>query len=430
MFRYWFFRSWGRIGTTIGGSKIERCYDNKEKATANFEHYFHQHTGNRFGEEFVKQPGKYCPIDIEYATSNEENYFQECTVESKLPDQIKDLVRLLFDVNEMKKQLMAFELDTEKMPLGKLSRKQIETAYGVLTQLSNLITEGGERSSFIGLSNQFYTLIPHSYGLQLPPVLDTVEMIKNKTEMMDSLLEIEIAYTMLNAKIDESTNPLDARYAQLNTELEVLDQTSDEFKRLQEYVTKTHGQTHTSYNLKIMEVFKVKRAGEEKRYKPFKTLHNRKLLWHGSRLTNFVGILSHGLKIAPPEAPVNGYMFGKGIYFADMVSKSANYCCSYGNTNALMLLCEVALGDMYPCMSANYIEKLPPGKHSTLGVGSTYPNAEESYFRPDGVEIPSGTPKQNYNGASLCYNEYIVYDVAQVNIQYLLRMDFRYNNPY
>lgn len=34
------------------------------------------------------------------------------------------------------------------------------------------------------------------------------------------------------------------------------------------------------------------------------------LLWHGSRLTNWVGILSKGLRIAPPEAPVTGYMVG------------------------------------------------------------------------------------------------------------------------
>lgn len=31
----------------------------------------------------------------------------------------------------------------------------------------------------------------------------------------------------------------------------------------------------------------------------------------GSRASNFGGILSQGLRIAPPEAPVNGYMFGK-----------------------------------------------------------------------------------------------------------------------
>ena len=56
---------------------------------------------------------------------------------------------------------------------------------------------------------------------------------------------------------------------------------------------------------------------------------------------------SQGLRIAPPEAPVTGYMFGKGVYFADMASKSANYCRTSSADNiGLMLLCEVALGDM------------------------------------------------------------------------------------
>lgn len=37
----------------------------------------------------------------------------------------------------------------------------------------------------------------------------------------------------------------------------------------------------------------------------------RMLLWHGSRLTNWAGILGQGLRIAPPEAPVTGYMVSK-----------------------------------------------------------------------------------------------------------------------
>lgn len=50
-----------------------------------------------------------------------------------------------------------------------------------------------------------------------------------------------------------------------------------------------------------------------------------------------------GLRIAPPEAPVTGYMFGKGVYFADMFSKSANYCFASSNAPAgVLLLCEVA----------------------------------------------------------------------------------------
>lgn len=39
-------------------------------------------------------------------------------------------------------------------------------------------------------------------------------------------------------------------------------------------------------------------------------------------------------------------MFGKGIYLADMSSKSANYCCEHiSNGHALLLLCEAELGD-------------------------------------------------------------------------------------
>ena len=38
-------------------------------------------------------------------------------------------------------------------------------------------------------------------------------------------------------------------------------------------------------------------------------------------------------------------MFGKGVYFADMSSKSANYCfTSRENSTGILLLCEVALG--------------------------------------------------------------------------------------
>lgn len=71
-------------------------------------------------------------------------------------------------------------------------------------------------------------------------------------------------------------------------------------------------------------------------------------LWHGSRTSNFIGIISEGLRIAPPDAPSSGYMFGKGIYFSDIPSKAANYCHpKEENPEGLILLCEVALGSIY-----------------------------------------------------------------------------------
>ena len=67
---------------------------------------------------------------------------------------------------------------------------------------------------------------------------------------------------------------------------------SEEYEMLKEYVANTHGATHSQYSLDLLDVFKVDREGEGKKYKPFSKLHNRQLLWHGSRKTNFVGILS------------------------------------------------------------------------------------------------------------------------------------------
>ena len=84
------------------------------------------------------------------------------------------------------------------MILGKISKKQIEKAYGILTEVQNMIKNGdGTDSKFLDASNRFFTLIPHDFGLKTPPILNEPDYIKSKIEMLDSLLEIEVAYKLL-----------------------------------------------------------------------------------------------------------------------------------------------------------------------------------------------------------------------------------------
>ncbi|GAB1867984.1 Poly [ADP-ribose] polymerase [Camponotus japonicus] len=426
--RYHLFRSWGRIGTTIGGNKLEEL--SLEECIEQFESLYEEKTGNQWKnrQHFVKMPNLMYPIDIDHG--DEEIASLDSDIKSNLAKPIQDLMRLIFDVAEMKKVMLEFEIDMDKMPLGKLSKKQIEKAYAVLTELQEILKKSNiDHTTLIDASNRFYTLIPHNFGISGPKILETSEEIKNKCDMLDALLEMEIAYNLLRDTTDGKQNPLDNHYKQLKTDIEILDKSSEEFKMIDKYVQNTHAATHTQYKLEIEEVFVVKRQGEEQRFKPFKKLPNRKLLWHGSRTTNFAGILSQGLRIAPPEAPVTGYMFGKGIYFADMVSKSANYCCTHSQSpTGLLLLCEVALGNMHERYKADYIEKLPKGKHSTLGRGQTEPDPEDAYKLDDGVEVPygMGVPAAHNKKSDLLYNEYIVYDVAQVKVRYLIRMNFKY----
>ena len=100
---------------------------------------------------------------------------------------------LVFDIERMKSAMLEFEIDLSKMPLGKLSRKQIETAYKILTEAQDMIkTESGTESKFLDASNRFFTLIPHDFGMRSPPLLDNPDLVKAKIEMLDNLLEIEV----------------------------------------------------------------------------------------------------------------------------------------------------------------------------------------------------------------------------------------------
>ena len=89
------------------------------------------------------------------------------------------------------------------------------------------------------------------------------------------------------------------------------------------------------------------------------------LLWHGSRITNYVGILSEGLRVAPPDAPITGFVLGKGIYFADIPSKAAHYCYANPEDNeGLLLLCEVALGNIHRAVKPKPFKGPPIYHHS------------------------------------------------------------------
>ena len=146
--------------------------------------------------------------------------------------------------------------------------------------------------------------------------------------MLNNLLEIEIAFNILNTDgADDSEDPIDVHYKKLKCHMEVLDHNSAEFAHISEYVQNTHAKTHSGYKLEIEDAFKICREGEDSSFDKFKSLHNRKLLWHGSRLTNFAGILSQGLRIAPPEAPSTGYMVTIASHFSfDFLDVSDIYC--------------------------------------------------------------------------------------------------------
>ncbi|KAF3698666.1 Poly [ADP-ribose] polymerase 2 [Channa argus] len=274
---------------------------------------------------------------------------------SKLDVKIQSLLELICDLKAMEECVLEMKFDIRKAPLGKLTSEQIRAGYTALKRIELCLQKKGSNRELVEACNQFYTRIPHDFGLKTPPVIRTEEELKEKIALLEALSDIQIAVKMVQSSKDSHEHPLDRQYHSLQCKLEPLDSSSHEYK------------------------------------------------------------------------------FGKGIYFADMSSKSANYCfASQQNHVGLLLLCEVALGECNELVDADYeANNLPPGKHSTKGLGQTGPDPQNS-VNLDGVTVPMGPAKKtgvgNSTGYSLLYNEYIVYNPAQTRMRYLLRIQFNYSS--
>ncbi|KAL1851169.1 hypothetical protein Plec18170_006493 [Paecilomyces lecythidis] len=451
---------WGRVGENGQSALLGHDLDS---AMAEFKKKFKDKSGLTW-ENRLDPPkkGKYTFIERNYEEDSDEEdedkanskgkvkeeKKESTAIASTLPVSIQNLMNFIFNQQHFLSAMEQMSYDARKLPLGKLSKRTLRAGFQVLKDLSDLLTDRSLATTQYGvsyavatqdLSNRYFTLIPHVFGRNRPPVIDNQILIKKEVDLLEALTDMEISNEIMkdSSKDEEEVNRLDRLFQGLGMEeMTPLDHKSSEFMELEKYLIQTHGSTH-HLRYQVIDIFRIERQGETDRFNqsPYASLpnSNRRLLWHGSRSTNFGGILSQGLRIAPPEAPSTGYMFGKGVYFADMSSKSANYCWSHSSANmGLLLLCDVELGDpMLELTSANYnagSDAKAGGMLSTLGKGTTVPQGwkDASCVHPSlqGVKMPdTSTPPGSSGGYhGLMYNEYIVYDIAQIRQKYLLHV--------
>ena len=248
-----------------------------------------------------------------------------------------------------------------------------------------------------------------------------MEKVKEKYDLITDLLDIQ-RNLEIQKQCEEARdkglaiNPIDAHYAQLKCEVAQLKPEQATYQLIDKYVQNTS----RGCPLQIVDCFAVKRQGEDAIFNPL-GLDNKKLLWHGSRFSNFVGILSQGMRIAPPEAPCSGFLFGKGVYFADLIGKSFHYTRpSISDGIGTFVLCEVALGKQRPLKSPDcYAHNLPSGFHSTKAIGYEEPDPAESLHMGD-VEMPLGKVK-HVSGGGMGANEFVVYNTNQIKMRYIVR---------
>jgi poly [ADP-ribose] polymerase len=426
------FMRYGRTGEM--GRTTEKVYSSEQEAITAFEKQFKTKTGNSWAnKEFTKKEGRYFMTYVSYEKELGDKIPQISIPDSILDKKVQKLIEMLSDINMMQSALVSLDIDTKKMPLGKISQTQLDKADVVLDKIQELVKQISQKGTTekliidLGkLSSEYYTYVPISCGRKKPPLINSNELLAKYKDTVDELKNMVITVQITN-NIKVGENPIDSIYKDINTTIVPLEKNGEMWNEILKYFMNTHGPTH-GCKLEVLEIFEIEQIGKKKTFENYcHNIDNHMLLFHGSPQNCILSILKRDFYLDPGKIKdiniqIAGKLFGYGVYFADCCSKSMNYCRAHAtNDIGCFIMAEIALGNTCTKNEPDYdINKTKLEKtkhHSVKGVGKYEPSTTTQI---NNIKIPNGKIADINKNTYLKYNEYIVYDINQVLIKYLV----------
>lgn len=233
---------------------------------------------------------------------------------------------------QAKQRLTDLGIDTEKLTIGFMSEKKLQRGHQIISDLQSLLLAGNPtrvKSQTVKLTNDFYQLIPHNFGLKVPPLLDHLVRLKEKTRMLEVLRDFDAMQQMMveafSKKSFSQVNYYDMLFQQLKVFLGKLDRghDADLFQLLESSVMNTVSEQH-NVDVLVRDIYSVSKPMHDVRFRTFdKKLHNKCMLFQGVTQTSLASTLRDGIKYPMEQAAHVAFMFGKGLYFTDCFSKAA-----------------------------------------------------------------------------------------------------------
>jgi poly [ADP-ribose] polymerase len=210
---------WGRVGEMGQGAILgDGSLDSAKK---NYEKKFKDKSGLKWEDRLQDpKPGKYAFLERNYEDSDDEEEKptkakkadeekERKPVESALPPQVQSLMSFIFNQQNFLNTMAQMSYDANKLPLGKLSKRTLQSGFEILKDLSDLISDPSLATSKYGksfanateeLSNRYFTMIPHAFGRNRPPIINQNVYVKKEVDLLENLTDMEIA----NAIVKES----------------------------------------------------------------------------------------------------------------------------------------------------------------------------------------------------------------------------------
>lgn len=326
---------------------------------------------------------------------------------------VEKLVEFLTDVNahnimEATKGSIQYNIDSGQFqtPMGIIMPEQVSEARTLLFDLARMVEKKKHDTPiFREKLNEYLRRIPHAVGMKkIDPydILPNMVKVQSETDILDGL---EASFNnVVNNKKKDSSDPEtvvqdEPKIFDVQLQLVQDGKIVDKVKKL---YTGSINRIHASSHYNVKDVYEVVIGSMSKDFdKKGKSVGNVMDLWHGTKCSNLLSILKHGLIIPSAGASYcTGRLFGDGLYFSDQSTKALNYAGGNapgqnrsGNmSRTFMFLADVAMGKMYT----------PRGTYDSFpksGYDSTFAKADISGVRN---------------------NEMIVYKTCQANLKYLI----------
>jgi poly [ADP-ribose] polymerase len=285
-------------------------------------------------------------------------------------------------------------------PLGVLTPDAISTARDLLNELKRLDgLKRKQKKKRADCVRDYFQLVPKDFGTKIPPVeelIATDEQFQEEAAILDAL---ESAISTDNPAANGKQKLFECRLVKIP---HYTDEGKELFRKTRDLYYKTRNTRHhpAAAALQMTRLYEVEIGEMKRRFDTAagKLGNVRNDLWHGTRASNLLSILKHGLVIPPSNAAhCTGRLFGNGIYTSLQSTKALNYATDFWNRSGsrnqrtFMFLCEVALGKMH--------------KPRTFGGGYPVRGTNSTWVEP--------------GQGGVLNHECIVYDTSQINLRYL-----------
>ena len=461
---WYVYNEWGRTGATKAQFQFIQCRSENE-AQQEFAKYLHSKNDKRgewvnhstLGRILQAKKGKDCYLvrpqatrstglpdarTIKFNEGSNGQVVKKKVVKKKGIKADSHTIKLMRDLNVGTITYTKGSMANDSIP----TQVAIDEARDILTVASKRVSVVGDNvddqlkdSELNNLTSMIYGRIPKKKDRNAPP--ETWLLSKNTILGWTQDLDAYESALYSSGQIEEVE---DDPFGGMKISMEWVSPQSKVGEFIYKWMPNASRNVHSYLrNLKILNVWKVDREGDDKRFHSTlekisnekwqtkeKALHQEKridierdllkkyigantaMLFHGSRSVNVSGLLRESFRM--PKDLVNvvitGAMFsggGGGIYFADDWRKSAGYTSlrssyyaagggSINNRGAFMFICDVALGNPFVAPRAHPYLGPPKGHHCVFGKAGK-----------------SGV--QN--------NEFIIFDKYQQNMRYLVEFE-------